>query len=43
MDENLLNLMKKQERKPKNLIDKKSLKFNKKMKKKTDYLLLCER
>lgn len=37
---NFLNLMKKQGAIPEELIDKKSLKFNKKIRKKTDHLLL---
>ncbi len=40
---NLLNLIKKWERKPEELIDKKPSKLNEKIKKKTDYLLFYKR
>ncbi len=39
---NLLNLIKKQEEKPGDSIDKKLLKLDKEIKKKADYLLLCK-
>lgn len=38
---NLLNSIRKQERRLGDLIDKKPPKLDKKMKKKTDYLLIC--
>lgn len=43
LEKNLLNLIKKQDKKSKYLIDKKSSKLDKKLKKKTDYLFFCKK